>query len=52
MFSNLMIVTVIVFVLWLAAMGYYLYASRQQDSLEDQVDVVQKILDDSSSEEN
>lgn len=48
MFSNILFVTVIVFVLWLVAMGYYLYASRQQESLEDQVDAVQKLLDDSA----
>lgn len=51
MFSNLLLVTVIVFVLWLAAMGYYLYSSRQQESLEDQVEAVQKLLDDSNQSE-
>jgi Tfp pilus assembly protein PilO len=48
MFSNILFVTVVVFVLWVVAMGYYLYSSRQQDSLEDQVDAVQKLLDDSA----
>ena len=48
MFSNILFVTVVIFVLWLVAMGYYLYASRQQESLEDQVDAVQKLLDDSA----
>jgi len=47
MFSNILLVTVIIFVLWMAVMGYYLYTSRQQDSLEDQVGAVQKLLDDS-----
>lgn len=51
MFSNLIVVTVIVFVLWLGAMGYYLYASRQQESLEEQVEAVQKILNDSNQNE-
>lgn len=50
MFSNLLLVTVIVFVLWLVAMGYYLYSSRQQESLEEQVESVQKLLDDSSQD--
>lgn len=48
MFSNILLVTAVVFVLWVVAMGYYLYASRQQESLEDQVGAVQKLLDDSS----
>ncbi|NHZ72119.1 MAG: hypothetical protein GWP17_03425 [Aquificales bacterium] len=52
MFSNFMLVTVIVFVLWLGAMGYYLYASRQQESLENQVEAVQTLLDDSSQNED
>jgi Tfp pilus assembly protein PilO len=51
MFSNLLLVTVIVFVLWLLAMGYYLYSSRQQESLEEQVEVVQNLLDDSGQGE-
>ena len=50
MFSNIVLVTVIVFVLWLVAMGYYLYSSRQQESLEEQVESVQKLLDDSSQD--
>ena len=47
MFSNIWLVTGIVFVLWLGVMGYYLYSSRQQESLENQVEAVQKLLDDS-----
>ncbi len=52
MFTNLLMVTAVIFVLWLVAMGYYLYSSRQQESLEEQVDAVQKLLDDSGSTEN
>ena len=52
MFSNLLLVTVIIFVLWLVAMGYYLYASRQQQSLEDQVEAVQTLLDDARQNES
>lgn len=51
MFSNIVLVTVIIFILWLAAMGYYLYSSRQQESLEEQVESVQKLLDDSGQGE-
>ncbi len=51
MFSNLILVTVIVFVLWLVAMGYYLYASRQQVDLKNQVKQVQELLDDSGQRE-
>lgn len=52
MFSNLMLVTVFIFVLWLVAMGFYLVSSRQQKSLGDQVEVVQKLLGDSESNES
>ena len=52
MFSNLWLVMVIIFVLWLVAMGYYLYASRQQESLEDQVEAVQTLLDDAGQSES
>jgi preprotein translocase subunit YajC len=47
MFSNLWLVTIIIFVLWVAAMGYYLYSSRQQETLQSQVEALQKMLDDS-----
>jgi Tfp pilus assembly protein PilO len=46
-----MLVTVIIFVMWLAAMGYYLYASRQQADLENQVEQVQELLDGSGQQE-
>lgn len=52
MFSNILFVTAVIFVLWLVAMGYYLYSSRQQESLEDQVEAVQKLLDNSGQGEN
>ncbi|MFO7681556.1 MAG: hypothetical protein R6X34_16045 [Chloroflexota bacterium] len=47
MFSNLWLVTIIIFVLWVAVMGYYLYSSRQQENLQSQVEALQKMLDDS-----
>lgn len=47
MFSNLLLVTVIIFILWTVAMGYYLYTSRQQESLEEQVESLQELLDNS-----
>lgn len=52
MFSNILLVTAVVFVLWLVAMGYYLYSSRQQKSLEDQVEAVQNLLDNSEQRES
>lgn len=51
MFSNLMMVVVLIFVLWLVAMGFYLVSSRQQKSLDDQVEAVQKLLNDTSADE-
>jgi Tfp pilus assembly protein PilO len=52
MFSNIVLVTAVIFVLWLVAMGYYLYSSRQQESLEDQVEAVQNLLDNAKQREN
>lgn len=52
MFSDILFVTAVIFILWLVAMGYYLYSSRQQNSLEDQVEAVQNLLDKSGQHEN
>ena len=45
MFSNLLIITIVVIVFWLAATAYYLYTSRQQESLEKEIVSLQAMLD-------
>lgn len=45
MYSNLLIVTLIVLVLWLGATAYYLYTSRQQEGLEKEIESLQELLD-------
>jgi len=45
MFENLTLVIVIITVLWLGAYAYYLYTSRQQKNIADEVEQLQKKLD-------
>ncbi len=45
MFANLLIVTVIIIALWVGAVAYYLYSSRQHGSLEKDVEAVYTLLE-------
>ena len=45
MFENLTLVIVIITVLWLGAYAYYLYTSRQQKNIADEVEQLEKRLD-------
>jgi len=45
MFTNLLIITILIIVFWAAATAYYLYTSRQQESLEKEIVSLQEILD-------
>jgi hypothetical protein len=45
MFTNLLIITVLIIAFWMAATAFYLYTSRQQESLEKEIEAVQKLLD-------
>ncbi len=45
MLENLTLVAVVIAVLWLGAFGYYLYTSRQQSSIADDLERLQKKLD-------
>jgi predicted negative regulator of RcsB-dependent stress response len=45
MLENLTLVVVVIVVLWLGAFGYYLYTSRQQNSIADDLERLQKKLD-------
>ncbi len=45
MFDNLLVVALIIIVLWLGAMAYYFYVSRQQNELGDEIDKLREQLD-------
>jgi hypothetical protein len=45
MLDNLMVVAVIIIILWLGALTYYLYVSRQQNELGQEIDKLRKQLD-------
>ena len=38
MFENMVTLVIIIFILWVGAFGYYLYTSRQQRDIGDQVE--------------
>lgn len=45
MFENLTLVVVLIAVLWLGAYGFYLYTSRQQKDIVDDLERLNKKLD-------
>ncbi len=45
MFENLTLVIVFIAILWLAAYGFYLYTSRQQKDIVDDLERLNKKLD-------
>lgn len=51
MFENLTLLIVIIALFWLGAFGYYLYTSRQQNNIADDLDRLNKKLDKSKHHE-
>lgn len=45
MLENLTAVAVLITAGWLALFGYYIYLSRQQDQLEQEVEALQKLIE-------
>lgn len=45
MFANLLFVTIVIIVLWVAAVAYYLYSSRQHGSLEKDIEALHTLLE-------
>ena len=45
MFDDLNLSIVIISLFWLGAFGFYLYTSRQQENIADEVEQLQKKLD-------
>lgn len=50
MFENLTLVIVLIAVLWLGAYGYYLYTSRQQEEIADDLERLNKKLDEAEKD--
>lgn len=51
MFENLTLLIVIIALFWLGAFGYYLYTSRQQNHIANDLDRLNKKLDKSERHE-
>lgn len=51
MFENLNLLIVLIVILWLGAFGFYLYTSRQQKNIGDELERLQKKLDESEKQQ-
>jgi hypothetical protein len=51
MFENLTLVIVLIAVLWLGAYGYYLYTSRQQKDIINDLERLNKKLDETEKQD-
>ena len=50
MFDNLFAVAFIIAILWVIVFGFYLYTSRHQKSIAEEIDIIQKKLDEKTEE--
>ena len=50
MFGNLLAVGVIIAIFWVVVFGFYLYTSRQQRNIGQEIDTIQQQLDGKSEE--
>jgi CcmD family protein len=51
MFSSLLPVAIIIIVLWVGLFAYYIYVARQQTALREELEALQKLLDEEPSTE-
>lgn len=49
MLNNLALIGIVIIVFWIAAIGYYIYTSRQQKELTNEIEEIREILDDSEN---
>lgn len=47
MFDNLVLVAIVIIVMWLGAMAYYYFVSRQQNELANEIEKLRAQLDES-----
>ena len=50
--SNLTLLAIAITLLWLAAFGYYLYVSRQQRGISDEINQLREQLEDSDERQD
>jgi preprotein translocase subunit YajC len=50
MLDNLVVVAIVIIVLWLGAMAFYFYVSRQQGDLADEIEKLREQLDEIEGE--
>jgi len=48
--DNLTLLALFIMVLWLAAIGYYFYTSRQQDTISQEIDDLRELLGNDNEE--
>ncbi len=51
MFENLTLVIILISILWLGAYGFYLYTSRQQKDIVDDLERLNKKLDEAEKQD-
>lgn len=49
---NLTLIAAIVTILWLASLGFYIYSSRRQRSLQEEIEALRQKLDESGLDED
>lgn len=50
MFTNLLIISILIIVFWLGATALYLYTSRQQKELQEEITMLQELLNKTNGE--
>jgi len=48
--DNLTLIAIIIMVLWLGAIGYYFYTSRQQNAISHEIDDLKEMLGEDSKQ--
>jgi len=51
MLDNLSVIAIVLIVLWLAAFAFYIYTSRQQQDIEEDLEALKKMLGPVDSDE-
>ena len=52
MLDNLSVIAVVLIVLWLAAFAFYIYTSRQQQEIEEELEALKKMLGPADTDES
>ncbi|HEX6385764.1 MAG TPA: hypothetical protein VF177_13925 [Anaerolineae bacterium] len=52
MLDNLPLIAIVLIILWLAAFAFYMYTSRQQRDIENELDALKKMLGPEETDES